>query len=87
MHTLLKLFYIFICLIEKLQGSSYPTLSYAVLQYMRVIKKLKDIRNELLECSLIANATFVALEKLNNYYTLATNQQQSYSTIATICDS
>jgi hypothetical protein len=63
LHALLKLFYIFIHLTEKLQGSSYPTLNYAILQYMRMIKKLKDIRRELLECSPIANATSIALKK------------------------
>jgi hypothetical protein len=51
-----------------------------------MIKKLKDIRSELLEQSLITTATLIALKKLNDYYTLATNQQQSYSIIATICN-
>jgi hypothetical protein len=53
---------------------------------MRMIKKLEDMRSELLERSPIATATSIALKKLNDYYTLATNQQQSHSTIATICD-
>ena len=74
LHDLLKLFYIFVCPTEKLQGSSYPTLNYAVLQYMRMIKKLEDIGRELLEQSPIATAALIALKKLNNYYTLATNQ-------------
>jgi hypothetical protein len=86
LHDLLKLFYIFIRPTEKLQGSSYPTLNYAVPQYMRMIKKLEDMRSELPERSPIANATSIALKKLDDYYTLATNQQQSHSTIATICD-
>ena len=51
-----------------------------------MIEKLEDIRNELLEWSPIANATSIALKKLEDYYTLAINQQQSHSTIATICD-
>jgi hypothetical protein len=71
---LLKLFYIFVRPTKKLQGSSYPTLNYAVPQYMRMIKKLEDIRSELLERSPIATATSIALKKLNDYYTLATNQ-------------
>jgi hypothetical protein len=53
---------------------------------MRMIKKLEDIGYELLEQSPIATASLIALKKLNNYYTLAINQQQSHSTIATICD-
>ncbi|KFY79987.1 hypothetical protein V499_01093 [Pseudogymnoascus sp. VKM F-103] len=65
LHNLLKLFYIFVRPTEKLQGSSYPSLNYAVLQYMRMIKKLKDMRSELLERSLIATATSIALKKLN----------------------
>jgi hypothetical protein len=86
LHDLLKLFYIFVRPTEKLQGSSYPTLNYAVPQYMRMIKKLEDIGRELPEQSPIATASLIALKKLNDYYTLATNQQQSHSTIATICD-
>ncbi|KFZ19521.1 hypothetical protein V501_00632 [Pseudogymnoascus sp. VKM F-4519 (FW-2642)] len=86
LHDLLKLFYIFVRPTEKLQGSSYPTLNYAVPQYMRMIKKLEDIGRKLPEQSLIATASLIALKKLNDYYTLATNQQQSHSTIAIICD-
>jgi hypothetical protein len=38
-----------------------------------MIKKLKDMRSELLERSLITNATLITLKKLDDYYTLVTN--------------
>jgi hypothetical protein len=86
MKALLDLFYIFIRPTEKLQGSSYPTLNYAVIQYMRMTQKLEVFKAGYTENSTIYDACLAALKKLNEYYTLATNQQRSHSTIATICD-
>ena len=86
MHSLLKLFTIFVRPTEKLQASSYPTLNTAIPQYIRMIKKLEDMKSTLNEKTPIFNAITMALRKLNEYYTLATNQQRSHLTIAIICD-
>jgi hypothetical protein len=86
MKALLDLFYIFIRPTEKLQGASYPTLNYAVVQYMRMTQKLEVFKAGYLENSTMYEASMMALKKLDEYYTLATNQQRSHSTIATICD-
>jgi hypothetical protein len=86
MKSLLYLFYIFIRPTEKLQGASYPTLNYAVIQYMRMTQKLEIFKAGYPENSTIYEAALIALKKLDEYYTLATNQQRSHSTIATICD-
>ena len=86
LHLLLKLFYIFIRPTEKLQASSYLTLNSAVPQYMRMIKKLEEMKEEQEHQSTITKAITMAIKKLDEYYTLATNQQWSHSTIATICD-
>ncbi|KFY29024.1 hypothetical protein V491_00211 [Pseudogymnoascus sp. VKM F-3775] len=51
-----------------------------------MIKKLEEMKDIILEQSPIAEAIIIAIKKLNGYYTLSTNQQQSHSTIATICD-
>jgi hypothetical protein len=51
-----------------------------------MIKKLEDMKKELGEQSTITEAITMAIKKLDEYYTLATNQQRSHSTIATICD-
>jgi hypothetical protein len=84
MKALLDLFYIFIRLTEKLQGSYYPTLNYAVIQYMRMTQKLEVFKARYPKNSTIYDACIAALKKLDEYYTLATNQQRSHSTIATI---
>jgi len=51
-----------------------------------MIKKLEEMKDLLLERSPIAKAIMIAIQKLDKYYTLATNQQRSHLTIATICD-
>src|SRR3981081_4950766 len=86
MKALLDLFYIFIRPTEKLQGASYPTLNYAVVQYMRMTQKLEVFKAGYLENSTMYEASMMALKKLDEYYTLATNQQRSHSTIATTSD-
>lgn len=73
MKALLDLFYIFIRRTEKLQGSSYPTLNYAVMQYMRMTLKLEVFKARYPENSTIYEAYIAALRKLDEYYTLATN--------------
>lgn len=53
---------------------------------MGMIKELEEMKKELGDQSTITKAITIAITKLNKYYTLATNQQWSHSTIATICD-
>jgi hypothetical protein len=86
LEDLSHFFYIFIRPTQKLQASSYPTLNYAVIQYMRMSQKLEVLKSSYTEHSTMYEAITVALKKLDDYYTLATNQQRSHSTIATICD-
>src|SRR3979411_133021 len=61
-------------------------LNYGVVQYMRMTQKLEVFKSTFKEHSSMHDATIAALKKLDEYYTLATNQQRSHSTIATICD-
>lgn len=51
-----------------------------------MIKKLEEMKDTIPERSPIADAILIAISKLNEYYTLSTNQQRSHSTIATICN-
>jgi hypothetical protein len=69
-----------------MQGSIYPTLNYIILQYILILQKLKIIQQRLGEQTAIGQACSIAIKKLDKYYTLATSQRESYSTIATICD-
>jgi hypothetical protein len=71
---------------EQVQGDNYPTLNYCIPYYLRLMDKLKKMRDSTGYKSPIGEACFAAYEKLNQYYSLATNQRHSHSTIATICD-
>lgn len=69
---------------EKMQGSIYPILNYMILQYILILQKLKIIQQRLGGQTAIGQACSIAIKKLDKYYTLATLQQESHSTIATI---
>ena len=86
LHTLRNFFYIFVKLSQKLQASLYPTLNFAIPQYPKMIKKLEALQKAVGISSTIGLACIAAYKKLNEYYTLATNQRWSHSGIATICD-
>ena len=51
-----------------------------------MINKLESMRKEVGDKTAIGEACIVAIKKLDEYYTLATNQRASYSVVATICD-
>lgn len=83
----LELFFvIFLRPSQKLQASTYPTLNYAIPQYLKMINKLNHMLKEVGEQSTIGIACNAALYKLNEYYTLTANQQYSHLSVATICD-
>lgn len=67
----LELFFvIFLRPSQKLQASTYPTLNYAIPQYLKMINKLNHMLKEVGEQSTIGIACNAALYKLNEYYTL-----------------
>jgi hypothetical protein len=83
----LELFFgIFLSPSQKLQASTYPTLNYAIPRYLKMINKLNYMLKEVGEQSAIGIACNAALYKLNEYYTLTTNQRYSHLSVATICD-
>jgi hypothetical protein len=51
-----------------------------------MINKLESMRKEVGDKTAIGEACIVAIKKLDEYYTLATNQRASHSVVATICD-
>jgi hypothetical protein len=81
-----ELFLIFVRPSTKMQGSQYPTLNYVIPQYILMLQKLKILQRKVGDNSQIGQACTAAINKLDNYYTLATSQRESHSTIATICD-
>ncbi|KFY94740.1 hypothetical protein V498_03750, partial [Pseudogymnoascus sp. VKM F-4517 (FW-2822)] len=86
LHALQNFFYIFVKPSQKLQASVYPTLNFAIPQYLKMIKKLEALQKEVGISSTIGLACIAASKKLNEYYTLATNHRWSHSGVATICD-
>ena len=83
----LELFFvIFLRPLQKLQASTYPTLNYAITQYLKMINKLNHMLKEVGKQSTIRIVCNVALYKLNEYYTLIANQQYSHLSVATICN-
>jgi hypothetical protein len=86
LRQLEELFLIFVRPSQKLQGSEYPTLNYAIPQYLRMINKLTDMRNRFGLNSMIGQACNMAILKLDDYYTSATSRAIPHSIIATICD-
>ena len=86
LYTLRNFFYIFVKLSQKLQASLYLIFNFAIPQYLKIINKLKALQKEVGILSTISLAYITTYNKLNNYYTLTTNQQQSYLGVATICN-
>ena len=86
LHDLVGFFQIFVRPSTQLQAEEYPTLNKVIPQYVRMINKLKVQRTQFGISSLIGSACTAAIEKLEEYYTLATSQRESHSVVATICD-
>jgi hypothetical protein len=80
------LFLIFLKPSRRLQSDSYPTLNFAIPLYLKMRNKVRMMQQDLGEQSTIGIACGAALQKLDEYYTLATNQQCKHSAVATICD-
>ena len=81
-----RLFAVFTKPSAKLQGKTYPTLSMAVLLYLRMMNKLRNLDSEWGIDSTMGRAGQAVLKKLDDYYSLAVNQMPSHSNIATILD-
>ena len=83
-YHLLKLFEIFVHVLQKLQGSTYPTMNYAILQYLQIIKKLKEFQQTVGCNTAIGLAAQKSIDKLSEYYNMLHNT--TYAGIATIYD-
>jgi hypothetical protein len=86
LRSLEAFFLIFVSPSQKLQASQYPTLNFAIPQYLKMINKLQDMQRAVGIHSTISSACTVAIKKLNEYYTLIANQRWSHSGVATVCD-
>jgi hypothetical protein len=75
---------IFVHPTKKLQASRYPTLNYAIPQYIKMIKRVSEKQREWGMGSPLGLACQKAFDKLNEYYNSV--QSHTHSSIATICD-
>lgn len=85
LHALTDFFEIFKRISEKVQADGYPTLNYCVPYYLRLMDKIKKMKKTVKHIS-IDEACTAAFNKLDDYFSLATSQRSSHSTVATICD-
>ena len=85
-EALEQLFLVFLKLSRQLQSNSYPTLNFTIPLYLKMINKVTLLQEELGKSSAIRVACGAALQKLNEYYTLTTNQQCKHSAVTTICN-
>src|ERR1700722_15818042 len=84
LQEVVKLLNIFVRPSKRLQGSVYPTLNYAIPQYLKMLKKLESCRTLWGVESVLGQACTAAHVKLSDYYTLI--RGQSHAVVATICD-
>ena len=81
---MLKLFTIFVQLSKKLQGERYPTMNYAILQYLQLLHKLELLRTHFGANTTLGQACTSASAKLDEYYKMI--KKQDFAVVATVCD-
>jgi hypothetical protein len=81
---LLEFFGIFVHPTKKLQASQYPTLNYAILQYLKIVQKVSEKQKEWGIESALRIACQKSLDKMNEYF--KESLTHPCSSVATICD-
>jgi hypothetical protein len=81
---LLELFKIFVKPVQKLQGQTYPTLNYVTVQYIWIMKKLKDRQQIWGKTTPIGLACQEALDVLKEYNNVLS--KHPHAGIATVLD-
>ena len=81
---MLKLFTIFVRPSKKLQGERYPTMNYAIPQYLRLLHKLGLLRTHFGANTTLGQAYTSTSTKLDEYYKMI--KKQDFAVVATVCD-
>ena len=79
---MLKLFAIFVQPSKKLQGEKYPTMNYAILQYLQLLYKLELLRTHFGANTTLGQACTSASAKLDEYYKII--KKQDFAVVATV---
>jgi hypothetical protein len=84
LYSMLKLFTIFVRPSKKLQGERYPTMNYAIPQYLRLLHKLELLRTHFGANTTLGQAYTSTSTKLDEYYKMI--KKQDFAVVATVCD-
>jgi len=84
LNDILKLFAIFVRPSKKLQGEKYPTMNYAIPQYLQLLHKLELLRTHFGPNTILGKACTSAYDKTEKYYNMI--KTQNFAIVATICD-
>jgi hypothetical protein len=84
LYSMLKLFTIFVQPSKKLQGERYPTMNYAIPQYLRLLHKLELLRTHFGANTTLGQACTSTSAKLDEYYKMI--KKQDFAVVATVCD-
>jgi hypothetical protein len=84
LNDILRLFTIFVRPSKKLQGEKYPTMNYAIPQYLRLLHKLELLRIHFGPNTILGKACTSAYDKMDLYYNMI--KKQKFAIVATICD-
>jgi hypothetical protein len=84
LYSMLKLFTIFVRPSKKLQGERYPTMNYAIPQYLQLLHKLELLRTHFGVNTTLGRACTSASTKLDEYYKMI--KKQDFAVVAIVCD-
>jgi hypothetical protein len=70
LYDILKLFTIFVRPSKKLQGEKYPTMNYAIPQYLRLLHKLELLRTHFGSNTVLRKACTSTYDKMEKYYNM-----------------
>jgi hypothetical protein len=84
LNDILKLFAIFVRFSKKLQGEKYPTMNYAIPQYLQLLYKLELLRTHFGSNTILGKACTSMYNKMEKYYNMI--KTQNFAIVATICD-
>jgi hypothetical protein len=84
LNSMLKLFTIFVRPSKKLEREKYPTMNYAIPQYLRLLHKLELLRTHFRANTTLGQARTSASTKLDEYYKMI--KKQDFAVVATFCN-
>jgi hypothetical protein len=85
-NDILKLFAIFVRPSKKLRGERYPTMNYAIPQYLQLLHKLELLRSHFGSNTVLGKACTAAYDKMDKYYHMIKTQTLQLQLLFVILD-